>query len=64
MSFDEAFGRLVRISGWGLGIYAVATGRLAGAEAVTVICAFVGFEFVSRYRERKLPELEDRRDDR
>jgi hypothetical protein len=64
MSFDEVFGRLVRVSGWALGIWAIATRRLEGAEAVTVILAFVGFELVSRYRESKLPELEDRRDER
>lgn len=64
MSFDEFFGRLVRVSGWALGIWAIATRRLEGAEAVTVILAFVGFELVSRYREKKLPELEGRDDGR
>lgn len=64
MGFDEAFGRVVRVSGYGLGVWAVATGKLMGAEAVTVVLAFVGFEFVSRYRERKLPELEERKNEK
>lgn len=58
VTFDELFARLVRVTGWGLGVWAVATNRLQGAELVGLILAFVGFEFVARFRDRKLEQLE------
>lgn len=61
MGFDEAFGRLVRLTGYGLGVYAVVTHYLEGAEVVTLVLGYVGFEFVTNYRQRKLPDLERRR---
>jgi hypothetical protein len=60
VTFDELFARLVRIVGLVLGVWAIATGRLQGAEVVSLILAFVGFEFVARYQDRKLKELEKR----
>jgi hypothetical protein len=63
LTFDETFARLVRIVGLGLGVWAVATKRLDGTETVTLILAFVGFEFVTRFRDSKLKQLEKRRED-
>lgn len=62
MSFDDFFARVVRLSGWGLGIWAVVSGRLQGAELVSLVLAFVGFEFVARFRDRQLEKLERRED--
>jgi hypothetical protein len=57
VSFDDVFARLVRITGWGLGVWAVVSKTLQGAEVVTLVLAFVGFEFVARFRDRKLEQL-------
>jgi hypothetical protein len=48
MTFDDVFGRLVRLSGYGLGVYAVLAGKLSGSETVALVLAFVGFEVVVR----------------
>jgi hypothetical protein len=64
VSFDDLFARLVRITGWGLGVYAVLSKALQGTEVVALITFFVGFEFVARFRDRKLEELgKGRRED-
>jgi hypothetical protein len=63
LSFDEIFARLVRITGWGLGVYAVVAKVLQGTEVVALITFFVGFELVARFRDRKLDELRGRDED-
>lgn len=57
MTFDDLFPKLVRLTGWGLGVYAVVAGKLSGAETVAVIVGFVGFEFVVNARDKKLSEI-------
>lgn len=57
MTFDQFFGRLVRLTGWGLGVYVVAAGKLDPTQTVALIIAFVGFEIVTRARDRRVPEL-------
>lgn len=56
-SFDQWFAALIRVTGWGLGVYVIVTGRLDGTQSVALILGFVGYELVSRAKERKLPEL-------
>jgi hypothetical protein len=63
LNFDEIFARLVRITGWGLGVYAVVSKTLQGTEVVALITFFVGFELVARFRDRKLEELGKGRDE-
>lgn len=63
VSFDEFFARLVRVTGWGLGVYAVLTGYLKGPEIVALILAFVGFEVVSRVKDRALAKHGTRDED-
>jgi hypothetical protein len=63
LSFDEIFARLVRVTGWGLGVYAVIAKVLQGTEVVALITFFVGFQLVARFRDRKLEELAGKRTD-
>lgn len=62
MTFDEFFARLVRITGWGLGVYAVFTHQLDAAEIVALVLAFVGFELVAKVRDKKLNEIKEHED--
>jgi hypothetical protein len=55
--FDTLFSYLVKLTGWGLGVYVILTGKLESTETLALIVAFVGFELVTRAREQKLPEL-------
>jgi hypothetical protein len=57
-NFDDYFAHAVRISGWLLGIWAAITGKIQGPELVGLVIAFVGFEFVARFRDGKLKQLE------
>lgn len=62
MSFDEFFARLVRITGWGLGVYALVTRQLDPPEDVALVLAFVGFELVAKVRDNKLKQIRDHED--
>jgi hypothetical protein len=64
VNFDTLFSYLVKLTGWGLGVYVILAGKIAGTELVALIIAFVGFELVTRARERKLPELVKQREAR
>lgn len=61
MSFDDLFGKLVRLTGWGLGAYVVITQKVDATQATAIIIAFAGYEVVSRAKEKKLPDLIDER---
>lgn len=56
-SFDQYFAALIRLTGWGLGVFVIVTDRLDPAEDVALILGFIGYEFVNRIKDRKLPEL-------
>jgi hypothetical protein len=54
VTFDQFFARLVRLTGWGLGVYAVVAGQLDATQTVALVLAFVGFELVARKRDKVL----------
>lgn len=56
-SFDQWFAALIRITGWGLGVFVIVTDRLDPAETIALIFGFIGYELVSRAKEKKLPGL-------
>ena len=60
VTFDDVFAKLVRLAGFGLGVYVVLAGKLSGAETVALVLAFVGFEFVVKARDKKLSEYVER----
>lgn len=57
MNFDQFFARLVRLTGWGLGVYAVVEHELDATQIVALVLAFVGFELVARKRDEKLKDV-------
>lgn len=57
MNLDVLFSYLVKFTGWGLGVYVMVTGKLNSTEMLALIIAFVGFEVVTRAREKALPNL-------
>lgn len=59
MNFDDVFGKLVRLTGWGLGAYVVITEKVDATQTTAIVIAFAGYEVVSRAKERKLPDLID-----
>lgn len=60
LSFDEFFARLVRLTGWGIGVWAALAGKLDATQIIALVLAFVGFELVAKKRDEKLPKPKDR----
>jgi hypothetical protein len=54
VTFDQFFARLVRLTGWGLGVYFAVAGKLDPTQDVALVLAFVGFELVARKRDKVL----------
>lgn len=61
VTFDSFFAMLIRVTGWLLGVYVIISGKVDGTQTVALILAFIGFELVSRAKEKALPELIERK---
>jgi hypothetical protein len=60
-TFDKVFAAVVRITGWGMGVYVVLAHKVDGTQTLAIIFGFIGFELVSRARDKKLPLIEERK---
>lgn len=60
-TFDQYFAALIRMTGWGLGVFVIVTDRLDATQSVALILGFVGYELINRVKDRKLPELLEKR---
>jgi hypothetical protein len=56
LTFDQFFARLVRLTGWGLGVFGFVSGRLDATQDIALVLAFVGFELVARKKDKVLEE--------